>query len=373
MHIRKLDTARRKDVKQFIRFPFELYKDCPQWVPPIIGGMKTVLDRTKHPFYKHSQADFFVVEEGGRTLGRIAVMDHRLYNEYHGSKTAFFYYLDVVEDADVANLLFEAAFDWARQRGLQEMMGPKGLSRFDAHGLLVDGFEWRPALGVPYNHPYYEALVQAVGFEKEIDYFSGYLTADYELPERIIAIAEKVKKRRGFWIKTFRDKKEMRDFLPQAHKIYMEAFKEVPGYYPVPLEELSMTIDQIIFVAEPNMIKLVMKGDEAIGFVISYPDISAALQRCGGRLWPLGWYHLMRERKRTKWVTCNGVGLLPEYQGMGANTLLYVELGKTLKDYQRFEYGDYVQVADVNLKSMGDATVMGFPLYKTHRVYRRTL
>ena len=151
MQVRKIDTTRRKDVRQFIRFPFDLYKHCPQWVPPLVPGMKAVLDRDRYPLYRHLDADFFVVQEGKQTLGRIAVLDNRLYNDYHQAKTAFFTYFDVVEDVEVSNALLGAAFDWARARGLQDMLGPKGFSRFDAHGLLVDGFEHRPSVGLPYN------------------------------------------------------------------------------------------------------------------------------------------------------------------------------------------------------------------------------
>jgi hypothetical protein len=135
---------------------------------------------------------------------------------------------------------------------------------------------------------------------------------------------------------------------------------------------MHLIIERITSIADPRMIKLIMKEDKAIGFIISYPDVAAAIQKCRGRLWPFGWVLIMRERKRTKWVTLNGVGILPEYQGMGANTILYAELGRTLKQFG-FEYGDYVQVAEVNMQSLGDATTMGFPMYKTHRVYRRAL
>ncbi|MBN1579235.1 MAG: hypothetical protein JXA89_00935 [Anaerolineae bacterium] len=373
MQVHKIDTTQRRDVRQFIRFPFELYQDCPQWVPPIVPGMRTALNRKRSPFYRYSDADFFVAVQGEKTVGRIAAIDNRLYNDYHRSQTAFFYYFDAVDDQQVTDALLNAAFDWAQRRGLTDILGPKGLLRFDAHGVLVDGFEHRPSVGVPYNFPYYDRLIKDAGFHKELDYYSGHITADYELPERLIRIADKIKQRRGFTIKTFRNKKEMWAFFPHALKIYLEAFKQVPGYYPVSEDEMRVLFERVVSIAYPDMVKLVMKGDEAVGFVISYPDVAAALQQCQGQLWPLGWIHLMRERKRTKWVTFNGVGLLPEYQGMGANAILYVELGKTLHDYQRFEHGDYVQVAESNLQSFGDASTMGFPMYKTHRIYRREL
>jgi hypothetical protein len=374
MRVRKIDTTRARDVRQFIRLPFDVYANCQQWVPPLIPEMKLALNRKKYPFYRNSYADFFVVESEGQTLGRIAAIENRPYNEYHKSKVAFFYYLELVDDVQVSRALFDAAFDWARARGLDTMYGPNGLLRYDGHGLLVEGFEHRPALGLKYNHAYYGALVEDAGFEKSHDYLSGYMSSGYDLPQRFYDIAERVKARRGYRIKSFKRKKELLDLAPAMHRIYEEAWVQVWGYYPVELEEIEALIRRIASVADPRLIKVVLKEEEPIGFVIAYPDVSAAVQRIGGRLWPFGWIQVLLERKRTDWVTFNGVGVLPRYQGMGANAILYAELAKMFKtNNSQFKHGDYVQVADTNVESLGDAMALQMEWYKRHRVYRRAL
>ena len=374
MQVRKLDTTRQRDIRQFIRFPFELYRDCPQWVPPLIPAMKLALNRDKYPFYIDSDADFFLAESKGQTLGRITVLENRLYNDFHGSKVAFFYYFESVEDTKVSRGLFGAAFEWARGRGLDTMLGPKGMLRGDGHGLLVEGFEHRPAMGIPYNHAYYDALVKGSGFEKELDYLSGYLDRSFKPPERIFGIAEKVKAKRGYWVRSFTTKKELRQLASQIHKIYQDAFVQVWGYYPVTEKEIDTLVERMVSIADPRLIKVVMHGDEAIGFLFAYPDVSAAMQRIKGRVWPLGWIQLLLEPRRTKWINFNGIGVLPKYQGAGANVMLYVELAKTFADNQfQFEHGDFVQVAESNIHSLGDATYFGFPMYKRHRVYRKKL
>ena len=175
MRIRKLDPARVRDVRQFNQFPVSLYRDCPQWVPPLQGDARRVFNRENHPFYRHSAADFFVAERGATTLGRIAVIHNRRYTGYTGRKAAFFYFFDAVDDLDVSRALFDAAFDWARERGLDTLLGPRGMLRADGLGLLIEGFEHRAALGIPYNHAYYRRLVEDAGFEKEVDYLSGYM------------------------------------------------------------------------------------------------------------------------------------------------------------------------------------------------------
>ncbi len=375
MRVRKLDTTRSRDIRTFIRFPFELYRDCPQWVPPLIPDMRLTLDRARYPFYRHSEAVFYVVETERHTLGRIAVLDNGPYNEFHHSKAAFFYYLDIVEDSQAARALFGAAFDWARSRGLDTVYGPKGLLRADGNGLLVEGFEHRPAIGIPYNYPYYDALVRDSGFEKELDYLSGHLTASYQFPEHIHEIADRVKERRGLQVRSFRSKRQLRSIAPLVHQVYQEAFVQVWGYYPVTEDEIRALIERIVTIADPRLIKLVVKGDQAVGFIIAFPDVSAAIQRIRGRLWPIGWIQLLVEARRTRWVDFNGVGVIPRYQGVGANAVLYSELAKTFAHGKfRFQHADFVQVAENNVESLGDAaSVLRLPWYKRHRIYRRAL
>ena len=372
MQIRKLDTTRAQDTRQFINFPFGVYRDCPQWVPPILPEIQLVLNRRKHPFYRHSDAEFFVAESGGQTVGRIVVMDNRNYNKHHGRKDAFFYYFDAVEDDAAARALFDAALDWSRRRGLERLIGPKGFLQGDGLGLLVEGFEHRPAVGIPYNHSYYDALVTGSGFEKETDFLSGYLPGDYDLPARFFDIAERVKERRGFWIKSFTSDKEMRQWVPRIGRVYNATFSDNWEYCPVTEEELAAIGERLISIADPRLIKLVMKEDEIVGFVFGFPDISAAIQKTKGRVWPLGWIYLLREFKRTDWINFNGTGLLAEHRGLGANAVLYTELAKSVRQFH-FKHADVVQVEERNTKSLGDMAAIGVQWYKRHRIYRRAV
>ncbi len=370
---RKLRLQDRTDIKRFIDFPIDLYAHCSRWVPPLVSGVRKTLDRSQHPFYRHSDAEFFVAEdERGQMLGRIAVLANRHYNDYHESKTAFFCYFDTVDDVHVAKRLFEAAEGWARDHGLDTLIGPKGFLRSDGMGILIEGFEHRAAPGIPYNYAYYQELMDALGFEKEIDYLSGYVEGDYDLPERFYRIAERVKARSGFWVKSFDSKRELRRWAPQIQRVNNEAFTEVWGYYPLNDAETQIISQQLLTIADPRMLKLVMKGDEVAGFAFVYPDISAALQDIHGRLWPFGWIRLLREFKRTRRLSANGVGLLPKYQGLGANAVLYTVLLKTLKS-REFDVCDVAQVAENNQKSLGDMLAGGVQWYKRHRIYRRAI
>lgn len=372
MRVRMLDTSRRRDVHQFINFPFELYRDSSEWVPPIQSEMKLVLNRNKHPFYQHSDADFFVAESDGQTLGRIAVLENRTCNAHHGRQQAFFYYFDAVEDVDVSRALFAAAFDWARTRDLNYVLGPKGFLQGDGMGMLVKGFQHRPALGIPYNYAYYDTLAVDSGLEKVTDYLSGYLRGDHELPARFYDIAERVKEKRGFWIKSFTSKGEMRRWIHRAGRLYNETFVDNWEYCPLTEEEMDTVAERLLSISVPQLMKLVMKEDRIVGFVFAFPDISAAIQKTKGRLWPLGWIRLLREFKRTRWVNLNGLGLVAEHRGVGANTVLYTELAKSIRDFS-FEHADVVQVEEQNTKSLAEMAAIGVEWYKRHRIYGREL
>jgi len=382
MHIHRLDISDRRDVRRYVHFPFRLYRDCPQWVPPFVSDVRAQLDPDRHPFYQHSEAAFFLATEGAsdEVVGRIAVIDNARYNAHHGKRTAFFYHFDAVDDLAVSRALFDAAFDWARGRGLDLLWGPKGFMALDGQGLLIEGFEHRPAMGIPYNYAYYAELLEDAGFEKQLDFISAYLDRKMGLPERFFRVAEKVRQRRGLRVVNFRTKAELRALIPRVISVYNDSFVEVQGYVPITEEEGRLIGERILAIADPRLITLLMKadsdhasGDEIIGFVIVYPDVSAAIQRCKGRIWPFGWYHLKREFKRTAWLDCNGGGIVEAYRGLGGNALLYVQLFRALMTGDQFQYADLVQVQETNYRMVRELEAVGVRPYKKHRIYRRPL
>jgi len=368
MQARKLNLENPQDRKKFIQFPFKLYKDSQFWVPPIQGDMELVMNRKKHPFYQHSIADFFVVESEGEVLARTAILQNKNYCDYHNEKLAFFYYYDSVDDQQVNDLLFKACVDWAKSNGLGTILGPKGFMRSNGFGVLIEGFDKLPAVGIPYNYPYYDKLLTSYGFQYYNDHISGYVVPSDKLPEKLFEAADRIKENNNFRVIGFKTKAEIRKWIPEVNRVHHEAFKNNPSYYPSTSEEFALMAKNIIQIANPRLIKIILKGDQIAGFLLTYPNICLALQKTKGRLWPFGWITILREMQTTKRIDLNGVGLLPEYQGRGANILLYVEIEKTLRAYKG-EFGDLVQVDVRNFKSKSDMETIGIRFYKTHRTY----
>ena len=373
--IEKVDTENKKQVKQFVEFYYDLYQGCPQWVPPLFVDAYLPLNRKKHPFFEHSEADFFLARQAGRVLGRICAGENKLFNEYHGTKKAQFYFFDTINDLEVAQALFEAAFDWACQRGLDTMIGPKGLSPFDGYGIQVEGFEHRQMMTMMnYNYDYYPKLVEVLGFEKEVDFVSCYLPADaFRIPERVERIAQWSLQRGNLWVKHFKSKKELVGWAQRIGRTYNKTFIKNWEYYPFTQGDVDYAVQNVFMVADHRLIKLIMHGDEIVGFLFAFPDASAALQRARGHLFPFGIVDLMLEMKRTKTVSGNGMGILPEFQGTGGNALLYYELGRTILDVYDFQFVEMTQVAETTRQMRADLKNLNGVEYKNHRVYRKAI
>lgn len=374
LNIEKVDTRSNSHVNRFVRVPFRLYQDNPNWVPPLLVDAKTYLDREKHPFHEHSQVDFFLAVRDGRDVGRIAAIDNPRYNEYHQTRIAQFYFFDCEEDEEAARALFETAFEWAAQRGLNKIVGPKGMGPLDGYGMLVEGFEHRQMMTMMnYNYPYYIRLVEELGFEKEVDFVSCYAnTETFRLPERIHSIAGRVQQRGQLGVKRFSSKRELKSWAGRIGEAYNQAFINNWEYYPLSDKEIKFVVDNIMVVADHRLIKIITHNDDVVGFLFGFPDLSAALQRARGRLFPFGLLDLLLEMRRTKWIALNGAGILPEYQGRGGNALLYSEMEKTIRDYD-FQHADLTQVAESAEQMRRDLENIGGKPYKNHRVFTRAI
>jgi len=372
--VKKIDLDSSLEVKQFVQFQYDLYKDCPQFCPPFRADITLMLNKKKHPFYEHSDGEFFIAEKDGKIAGRIGVFINTLFNEYHRVKKGQFYFFDSIDDQDVANELFSAVFDYCRQRGIDQLVGPKGLSAFDGYGILYEGYDHHQMMTMMnYNYPYYPKLLENIGFEKEVDFASCYLTKDsFVLPEKIREVARRVIERGKFKILEFKNKAQIRAMADEIGAAYNNTFINNWEYYPMTQGEINLLLSNLLDVINPRLIKIITYDEKIVGFLIAFPDITRALQRHNGRITPFALVDILVSLKKTDWVSLNGAGVLPEYQGRGGNALLYYEMEKTLKDFG-FTYWELTQVAETATQMRKDLTTAGGDFYKTHRVYHKQL
>ncbi|GAB4525858.1 MAG: GNAT family N-acetyltransferase [Anaerolineales bacterium] len=374
--ITQIDTADRRQVRRFVDFHYRLYAGQPNWTPPFRTDIALMLNKQKHPFYEHSDADFFLAERDGQVVGRIAALENRPFNRYHGTRQAAFYLFDCIDDQQVAAALFERVFEWARARGLNALVGPKGFGPLDGYGILVEGYQHRQMMNMMnYNFPYYPHLLEALGFEKEVDFVSCYLSAEkFTLDPRIYRIAQRARQRSNLEVVTFENKRQLRAWANRIGQTYNKAFVNNWEYVPLTEREIKFVLDNILLVANPRLIKVIAHQGDAVGFLFGFPDVSAAMQRANGHLYPWNILDLVRELRRTTWIALNGAGILPEYHGRGGNALLYTEMEKTIKSQGfHFRHADLTQVAESAFEMRHDLQNVGGQEYKNHRVFRKAL
>lgn len=376
LYIEKIDTNSKAQVRRFVKLPFQFYVDNPNWVPPILIDIEAMLDRKKHPFYEHSDADFFIAVDDGRDVGRIGVYENNPFNQYRGIQQMGFFLFECEDNLETAQALFEKAYEWGLERGLDSIVGPKGIGPFDGYGILEKGFEHRQMMTMMnYNNPYIPKMMDKMGFVKEVDFVSCYLDLqEFQLPERIHRIADRVKQRGTLEVKEFKNKKEILPWAPKVGEIYNKSFVNNWEYYPLSDKELDYHIDNVMSVVNPKLAKVIVHNGDPVGFLLAFPDVSAAIQRSKGMLFPFGIFDMLLEMKRTNWVALNGAGILPEFHGRGGNALLYSEMEKTVRrEGFKFEHADLTQVAESAVEMRQDLINLGGKPYKNHRVYKKEI
>lgn len=380
MNIILINPADKEGVRNFLELPFRLYADIPQWVPPLKPDAELVFNLRRHPFYQHSQAVFFICRRQGETVGRLAVLDNTRYNQFNHSRAAFFYLFEAENDTEIAASLFEAGIRWAQARGLTELIGPKGFTPLDGLGLLVKGFEHRPAFGLPYNPPYYSRLLEVLGFKTYMENVSGYLDPAMPFPARIHDISAKIQARRGLRIQSFNTRRDLHALIPHLLELYNGSLEGTIGTYPLDDSDVKSMADQLLWFADPKLIKIVMKlpvhpgeREKPVGFLLAYPDISSALQKIRGRLFPFGWLAILKEWRQTEWVNINGAGMIEEYRGLGGTAILFSEMYKTIHASGQFKHAEIVQIGLENDRMQRELRDLGVDFYKTHRLYSKKI
>ncbi|MDO8969975.1 MAG: hypothetical protein Q7U74_04750, partial [Saprospiraceae bacterium] len=248
-------------------------------------------------------------------------------------------------------------------------------SSFDGYGIQIEGNELRQMMNMMnYNYSYYQNLVEIYGFEKEVDFVSCYVAKKtFKLPEKIDALVERVKVRNSFEVKRFKSKKELVEWAWRIGEAYNKTFVNNWEYYPLTKNEIQFVVDTLISVADPRLIKIITRNEQVVGFMLGFYDVSAAMQRHGGHLYPWAIADLLIDMKRTKWISLNGVGVLPEYQGRGGNYLMMAEMVNTVNEFDQCEHAELTQVAETAVQMRRDLENVGGRPYKNHRVYHKDI
>ncbi len=362
-----------KFIKEFINYPKTLYAEEEKWVPWFDIDMKHIMKK-KHPFFLHSDGEFFLAREKGKPVGRICVVSNVRYQKEHNRKCAHFFFLDAAEEETTFKILLDAAAEWAKEKGNEYLDGPMLFGGAYGSGLLIEGYELQaPMTMMPYNYPYYRKMIEGQGFTKLFDTYGTDISPNkFTLPDRIAVLAEKVLKRGRFKVMEFKTKKQVMKAADELLVMYNATLADHPEDYPLTDEELSQLKKDLAPVASPDLIKILTYDDKVVGYLLAFADISPILHRNMGRITLPGILRMMRGLKTSKKVLFNGMGILPEYQRMGGNALLYYELSKTVLS-RNFTTAKTVQINESTVLMLSDIHKLGAVDETIHRVYQRKL
>lgn len=371
--VRKVETKR--DLNKFIKFPFKLYKDDPNWVPHLLVEYKEMFNPKKNPFFKYADIEFYLAERDGEVVGRICGIINHNHNKFHNEKTGFFGFFESINDYEVAQALLDKAAEFAKSKGMNILRGPMNFSTNDECAFLIDGFDSPPVIMMPYNPRYYLDFMDKYGMRKAKDLVAYQIVVDETLkdriPDRLKRIVERAR-RRGYVVRNV-NLKDFENEIKKAHEVYNAAWEKNWGFVPMEddeFEHLGKNLKQIVI---PELMKFVEYNGEPVAFMLTLPDINEILIKIrDGRLFPFGIFKLLFGFKKIKGLRLIAAGIKKEHRMKGVDSLLYYD---SLMDGVKlgFKKCEVSWLLEDNVLVRRATEFMTGKLYKTYRIYEKDI
>ena len=370
-------VTNRKELEQFVQFYYDLYRGNDCAVPFLYSDEMDTLRKDKNPSFECCDAEYFMAFKEGKMVGRVAAIINRRANERWNRKQVRFGWFDFVDDTEVSEALLKAVEDWGREQGMTEIAGPLGFIDTDREGMLVDGFDQLSTMYVNYNYPYYPRHIEGMsGFEKDNDYVEMKVKVPEVVPDKFSKITEMVRKRYGLRVHKF-TRRELIDegYGRKVFDLLNATYKDLYGFSQLSDKQIDKLVNDYIKIADLNLVTAVFDGDNMVGFGITFPSFSRAMQKTrDGRFLPFGWWHMLKILKwhRTNIVDLLLIGVLPEYRAKGANALIFDDLIRWFQRYN-FEWAETGPQMETNEGVLSQWQYLESTICRRHRCYRKTL
>jgi GNAT superfamily N-acetyltransferase len=367
----------RRELKRFVKVPFHLHRDQPQWVAPLVFERMEFLDRKKNPWFEHGEAEYFLAERDGEALGRISAHIDRRWDSYQGGSDAMFGFFESSNAPEVAAALLGAATEWARSKGRGRILGPMDFTTNDEIGILVEGYERRPMILEPWHPPHYRELIEAEGFGKAMDVQMWELQfGDLKEGERfdpsIHEAAEKSLREEGIAIRNMR-KREMADEVRRFMDVYNEAWGDNWGFVPITDAEAEFQAKNLKQVIAENWAFMAEKDGEVVGSALTLPDINQVLAKLNGRLLPLGWLKFLLGKRKIDQLRVFALGVKHEYRHSGVAAGLYLKHLEEAAVPGGIAGGEMGWILETNEPMNRAMEGMGGTVVKKYRIYEKSL
>ena len=369
LEIVKVETTKEK--KQFIKLPWKIYKDYPLWVPPLVSERLRFLDTKNNPFFTDAKASLYLVlSEKNEPVGRIAAISNQSHNKFHSENAGFFGMFECINDQKVATLLLDTAFEWCKSKGFNKIFGPMNMSTNHECGLLIEGFDQSPVMGMPYNPPYYENLFQEWGLTKSKDLISLILELS-KVPPYLERVSNKIKKRGRFTIRPLQIK-NFDSELQAFWEVYNSAWSRNWGFVPLSREEFLFLAKDLKHIIQPGICVMAEVKGEPVGFSLAVPNINETLIKLDGKLFPFGFLKFFLNKNKASLYRVLTLGVKKEFINRGIDSVLYFELYKNFIN-KKIRHCDISWVLEDNMAMMKPMLRLGATPYKKHRIYERAI
>lgn len=366
--IRSVQT--KADLNEFIKFPWKIYRDDPHWVPPLIIERKEFFDKKKNPFFQHAEVVFYLAKRGAEIVGRITGIVNHNHIKFHQENVGFFGLFECVKDYEIAKALLDSVRDWLKSKGMEIMRGPANFSSNDEWALLVEGFDSPPVIMMSYNPPYYLGFLENYGMVKAKDLYAYFIDKSLPPPERVARMAESIKNKENVKIRNVNMKK-FKDEVERIKQIYNSAWSKNWGFIPMTDEEFDHMAKNLRQIVDPHMVFIAEVDGKPAGFSLALPDFNQVLRRLNGRLFPFGIFKLLWHTKiknKIDGVRIITMGVVPEFQKRGIDTLFYVET-YNMGVKKGYAWAEMSWVLEDNVLMNRTLELLGARLYKKYRIY----
>lgn len=342
------------EMKQFVQFPFEIYKNTPQWIPPLINDEMASFNPAKNPFFENARAWFYLAKKDGRIVGRVAAIANDQEIQDQGLQKMRFGWLDFVDDPEVSRALLEQVAAKGKELNLEYMEGPMGFSNLDKVGMMTEGFETTGTMITWYNHPYYPQHMKGMGFSVEKEYIESIFPASNADPAFFMKASALIKKRYGLVARGFSRTKDLMPYADEMFDLFNKTYSRLSSFVAISEVQKDYMKKKYLNFINPEYIKFIFnKEEEMIAFAIVMPSFSEALKKARGKLFPLGWYHLMKARRESKDVIFYLIGIREDFQNKGVTAVIFEEYHKTFTEkgiqqcYRTPELSDNIAIQQI--------------------------
>ncbi len=327
------EMTNNRELKEFIKYPMELFKDNEYFTPDLIADEMSNLRKDKNPAFEYCEAKYFMAYRDGKAAGRIAAILSHKANEKWNQKRMRFSRIDFTDDDEVVDALINAVVGWAKEQGCDELHGPIGFSDLDKEGMLIEGFD-EPNMFITWHaFPYYKTQMERSGFEKSVDWIEYRVFVPDKVPEKLERLADVIKRRNKLTIYQVTSRRELKPYIEAVFHLINEAYENLYGVVELTQKQIDLYVSQYLPLLDLDFIKLVLDKDGklcAFGFLL--PELGPAIKKAKGALFPTGWFHLLRGLKTYDVMDMGLIAVRPEMQNLGINALIMVDMIKSAID-----------------------------------------